>query len=259
RAAGRGARRARRAPRRRRRRRAPAAGSARGRIRPAGRGRVRAVARHRGPARARPRDRRRRGSAVCAPAPVAGGSGRGGRARRLRRARTGSRCARGRGRGGGRRRLPRRSRRGGGGARGAPRGRPAVPAGRFLPTALGLGHGATGRVAEVALGGMRLGVEPEGVAPLGAIAPAADAVRDIPPDETVLAFPACGMVPFVAGRPPAGPHDYFYPGRPDRAEAALLAARLAARPPRLAVPSRAAGTAPAGAWNDSPELLALLA
>src|SRR5206468_1687570 len=73
----------------------------------------------------------------------------------------------------------------------------AVALGRFLPTALVLGHVATGRVAEVALGGMRLVVEPEGVAPLGAIAAAADAVRDIPPDETVLAFPACGMVPFV--------------------------------------------------------------
>ncbi|HTD27411.1 MAG TPA: hypothetical protein VK649_10550, partial [Candidatus Elarobacter sp.] len=135
----------------------------------------------------------------------------------------------------------------------------AVALGRFLPTALVLGHVATGRVAEVALGGMRLVVEPEGVAPLGAIAAAADAVRDIPPDETVLAFPACGMVPFVAGRLPAGPHDYFYPGRPDRAEAALLAARLAARPPRLAVTCGAAGTALAGAWNDYPELLALLA
>ena len=135
----------------------------------------------------------------------------------------------------------------------------AVALGRFLPTALVLGHVATGRVAEVALGGMRLVVEPEGKAPLGAIAAAADAVRDIPPDETVLAFPACGMVPFVAGRLPAGPHDYFYPGRPDRAEAALLAARLAARPPRLAVTCGAAGTALAGAWNDYPELLALLA
>jgi len=133
-----------------------------------------------------------------------------------------------------------------------------VALGRFLPTALVLDHLATARVTKVALGGMELAIEPEGAAPLRAVATAADALREVPPDESVLAFPACGMAPFVAGRLPAGPHDYFFPGRPERAEAAALAASLAAALPRLAVTCGAEGTALARAWEYYPEVVSLL-
>ena len=56
---------------------------------------------------------------------------------------------------------------------------------------------------------------------------------------------------------PAGPHDYFFPGHPDRAEADSLAARLAAAPP-LAVTCAAADTPLATAWDSYPALVALL-
>jgi len=74
----------------------------------------------------------------------------------------------------------------------------------------------------------------------------------------VLAFPACGIVPFVADRLPAGPLDYFFPGRPERAEVAALTTRLAAAPPRLAVTCDAAGTPLADAWGAYPELVSFL-
>ena len=133
-----------------------------------------------------------------------------------------------------------------------------VAAVRFAPTGLVLGRLASGRVTHVALGATDLVVEPAGAEPLRAIARAAAAVRAVAPEESVLAFPACGIVLFVAERSPAGPHDYFFPGRPDRAEADALAARLAAAPPPLAVTCTAADTALADAWSYYPTLVALL-
>jgi hypothetical protein len=136
---------------------------------------------------------------------------------------------------------------------------PCLVAGvRFMPTASVLARASEGRLVQVHLGAARLVIEPEGRAPLRAVEDAAQLVRILPPDEAVLVFPACGMVPFVAERRPAGPHDYFFPGRPDRAEGAALAASLAAVPPRLAVICSAADTPLAAAWNYYPELVGLL-
>src|SRR5204863_127408 len=103
-----------------------------------------------------------------------------------------------------------------------------VAAARSAPTGLVLGRLASGRVTHVALGATDLVIDPARAEPLRAIARAAAAVRAVAPEESVLAFPACGIVLFVAERSPAGPHDYFFPGRPDRAEADALATRLAA-------------------------------
>jgi len=133
-----------------------------------------------------------------------------------------------------------------------------VAAARAAPTGLVLGRLASGRVTHVALGATDLVIDPARAEPLRAIARAAAAVRAVAPEESVLAFPACGIVLFVAERSPAGPHDYFFPGRPDRAEADALATRLAAAPPPLAVTCAAADTALADAWRSYPALVALL-
>ena len=133
-----------------------------------------------------------------------------------------------------------------------------VAAARSAPTGLVLGRLASGRVTHVALGATDLVIDPARAEPLRAIARAAAAVRAVAPEERVLAFPACGIVLFAAERSPAGPHDYFFPGRPDRAEADALATRLAAAPPPLAVTCAAADTALADAWNYYPALVALL-
>jgi hypothetical protein len=102
-------------------------------------------------------------------------------------------------------------------------------------------HVLAGGVVDIDLGTARLVVEPEGSVPLRNLGAAASAARALAPEETLLVFPACGMVPFLAGRRPAGPHDYFYPGRPTRDEVAALVARFAAAPPPLAVTCGAAG------------------
>ncbi|HUE30682.1 MAG TPA: hypothetical protein VMR79_07395, partial [Verrucomicrobiae bacterium] len=133
-----------------------------------------------------------------------------------------------------------------------------VAAARAAPTGPVLARLASGRVTHVALGATDLVVDPAGAEPLQAIARASAAVRALAPDERVLAFPACGIVLFVAERSPAGPHDYFFPGRPDRAEADVLAARLAAAPPPLAVTCAASDTPLAAAWDSYPALVALL-
>jgi hypothetical protein len=65
-------------------------------------------------------------------------------------------------------------------------------------------------------------------------------------------------VPFLAGRRPAGPDDYFYPGRPTRGEVAELVARFDAAPPPLAVTCSAAGTPLAAAWDSYPEMVTFL-
>jgi hypothetical protein len=130
---------------------------------------------------------------------------------------------------------------------------------RFIPAAAVLGHVVTGRVVTVKLGRERLVIEPDASGPLRAIAAAAGSVASaLPAAGRVLVFPACGLVPFVARRLPAGPHDYFFPGRPDRAEVAALTARLAADPPALAVTCTGAGTRLADAWTYYPELVEFL-
>ena len=134
----------------------------------------------------------------------------------------------------------------------------ALAAGRFVPTARVVAHVLTGGVVDVDLGAARLVVEPEGSGALRSLGAAASAARALAPDETLLVFPACGMVPFLAGRRPAGPHDYFYPGRPTREEVAALVARLAAAPPPLAITCGAAGTPLAAAWEQYPEMVELL-
>ncbi len=130
--------------------------------------------------------------------------------------------------------------------------------GRFLPTVPVLGRLAAGRVLEVPLGQTTLLMEPAGVFSLRALADTAEVIRHIPAGEPVLSFPACGFPLFLAGRLPAGPHDYFYPGRPDRAEVVALTARWAENPPRLAVTCRADGTPLAAAWRAYPELVRFL-
>lgn len=75
----------------------------------------------------------------------------------------------------------------------------------------------------------------------------------------VATFPGCAVVPFLAGRLGAGPHDYFFPGRPTREEGAALAAQWRVSPPPVAVTCDAAGTDLAAAWRAYPELAALFA
>jgi hypothetical protein len=134
----------------------------------------------------------------------------------------------------------------------------ALAAGRFAPTARVVSHVLAGGVVDIDLGTARLVVEPEGSVPLRNLGAAASAARALAPEETLLVFPACGMVPFLAGRRPAGPHDYFYPGRPTRDEVAALVARFAAAPPPLAVTCSAAGTPLTAAWDSYPEMVTLL-
>jgi hypothetical protein len=131
--------------------------------------------------------------------------------------------------------------------------------GRFLPTAVVLAHLVSGELTVVDVGASHLAIEPAGAPRLRALGNAVQVVAQrTKPGDVVLAFPACAAVPFFAGRLPAGPHDYFYPGRPDRAEAAALAARFEAAPPLIAVTCTTAGTDLARAWDYYPELVALV-
>lgn len=132
----------------------------------------------------------------------------------------------------------------------------ALAAARLAPTAVLLAS----PLERVTVGNVPLAVAPVGAERLHALADAVAAVDGrTGPDDAVLAFPACGAVPFFADRAPAGPHDYFYPGRPDRAEVAALVARFAERPPPVAATCSAAGTDLAAAWDAYPELTAFLA
>jgi len=139
-------------------------------------------------------------------------------------------------------------------------GAPALVAtGRVVPALVVLGQVAAGGLTRVSLGGTELVIEPRGAEALRAVAAAAAVVEGATgADERVLAFPACALVPFFADRHPAGPHDYFYPGRPDRAEVTALAAALADSRPAAAVTCDAAGTEVAEAWQYYPEMVALL-
>ena len=133
-----------------------------------------------------------------------------------------------------------------------------LAAGRFLPSGSALLAVASGRAAAVALPAGTLVALPEGLERLRAIGDAASTLAaGTPAGERVLAFPACAAIPFLAGRLPAGPHDYFYPGRPTRGEISALAAHLAAVPPPAAVTCRAPGRL-AEAWGEYPELVELI-
>ena len=101
-------------------------------------------------------------------------------------------------------------------------------------------------------------VLPEGRARLQALADAAaEVAASTAAGERVLAFPACAAVPVLAGRLPAGPHDYFYPGRPTRQEIVTLAEELRAAPPPASVTCEAPGRLSL-AWESYPELVSLL-
>ena len=131
--------------------------------------------------------------------------------------------------------------------------------GRFVPTAVVLAHLAAAELVVVDVGTSRLAIEPGGAARLQALGNAVEVTASrTSPGDVVLAFPACAAVPFFAGRLPAGPHDYFYPGRPDRAEVAALVERFIAAPPPIAVTCTTAGTDLDAAWDYYPEMAGLV-
>jgi hypothetical protein len=134
----------------------------------------------------------------------------------------------------------------------------AVAAGRALPTGAIVADRLAGRLVPVDVGGTRLVVRAEGAGRLLALAEAAAVVHaGVRDDEPVATFPACGIVPFFARRLPAGEHDYFFPGRPSRGEAAVLALRLGDEYPRMGVTCDVSDTALAGAWEYYPEMVGL--
>ena len=55
------------------------------------------------------------------------------------------------------------------------------------------------------------------------------------PDEGIFHFPGLALVPFLLGHPSVTRHDYWYAGRPDHLEEAIVVRNLAAHPPRFAV------------------------
>ena len=135
-----------------------------------------------------------------------------------------------------------------------------VAAGRALPTAVLVADRAAGRVVPVDVGGTRLVVRADGAARLLALAEAAAVVANgVGEDDPVVTFPACGAVPFFARRLPAGEHDYFFPGRPTRGEAAVLALRIGDEYPRMGVTCDVSDSALAGAAEYYPEMVGLFA
>ena len=131
--------------------------------------------------------------------------------------------------------------------------------GRFAPTAQVLLARLRGQAVAVADGTTVLEVLPAGASQLEALAVV---VREITartrPEEAVLTFPACALTAFLADRRPAGPHDYFYPGRPSSNEVTALVERLERTPPRVAVGCTAHGTDLAAAWEYFPAMRAFL-
>jgi hypothetical protein len=117
-----------------------------------------------------------------------------------------------------------------------------------------------GAVETVRVGGVPLAVEASAAPRLRALGAAVDAVGARTDGAArVATFPGCAIVPFLAGRRGAGPHDYFFPGRPTREEGAALAAAWRAAPPPVVVTCDAAGTDLAAAWSAYPELTTLFA
>ena len=130
---------------------------------------------------------------------------------------------------------------------------------RFAPTVELLARLATGRVEEVAIGPARLVAAADGVAPLRALADVVEQVAGrTAADDRILTFPACGVVPFFAGRLPIGRHDYFYPGRPDRVEMAAVLDELGPLLPDLAVTCTPASAELRNAWRYYPSMVDLL-
>ena len=139
-------------------------------------------------------------------------------------------------------------------------GLPLLAAGlRFVPTVELLARLVSGRVEAIQVGPVRLIGTPEAAAPLHALAAAVDELAArTSVDERVLSFPACGVVPFFAGRLPAGRHDYFYPGRPDRAEMDAFLAALGPVPPHLAVTCAPTSAELGNAWRYYPSMVDVL-
>jgi len=139
-------------------------------------------------------------------------------------------------------------------------GLPLLAAGfRFAPTVELLARLVSGRLEEIQVGPVRLVVAPEGATPLHALAAVVDGLAArTSVEERVLSFPACGVVPFFAGRLPAGRHDYFYPGRPDRAEMDAFLAALGPVLPHLAVTCVPTSPELGNAWSYYPAMVDVL-
>lgn len=133
----------------------------------------------------------------------------------------------------------------------------AVALARLAPgllTAAAIGRGA---VEAVTIGETRLVIAAHGAARLRDVAAAASVLMArSEPAARILSFPACAIASFAAGRLGAGPHDYFFPGRPGRTEVAALVEAWRRDPPPLAVTCEARGTDLAAAWSAYPELVA---
>ena len=131
---------------------------------------------------------------------------------------------------------------------------------RSFPTVSLAAAALRGELRAVPLGAETLWATPEGAPRLMAAATAVAAVRgDAASAGGVLSFPGCAAIPFFADRRPAGPHDYFFPGRPTRAEVAALVDVWSGSPPPIVVTCTAAGTELAQAWTAYPEMTRFIA
>ncbi len=60
-------------------------------------------------------------------------------------------------------------------------------------------------------------------------------VGETAPGDSLIAFPALGLISFMTGRASPVPHDYFFPGRPSHADEAAMVAVFDADPPKVAI------------------------